>query len=102
MKRTLWSLALVAISVVSVRAADPIVPAVEVRLKSINEILGYGGYVGELVGQQEQFEQGTNLAKAFTNAKGLFGFDPKRPLGLYAGATKGRSSRFSRINSNSI
>lgn len=88
MKRTLSSLAFVAVSIVGARAADPIVPAVEIRMKSINDILGYAGYVGEMVGQQEQFEQGTNLAKAFTNAKGLFGFDPKRPVGLYAGATK--------------
>jgi hypothetical protein len=87
-KRTLWSLALVAVSVGTARATDPIVPAVEVRMKSIHEIISYGTYVGELVGQTDQFEQGTNLAKAFTNAKGLFGFDPKRPLGLYAGATK--------------
>jgi hypothetical protein len=72
----------------ALHAADPIVPVVELRVKAINDLLGYAGYVGGMVGQEEQLEAAANLAKAFTNKKGLEGFDTKRPIGLYAGVTK--------------
>ena len=88
MKRLAIWLAVIGVSFPTVRAADPIVPVVELRVKAINDLLGYAGYVGDMVGQEEQLEAAAGLAKAFTNKKGLEGFDTKRPIGLYAGVTK--------------
>jgi hypothetical protein len=39
-------------------------------------------------GRKNKLEAAAGLAKAFTNKKGLEGFDTKRPIGLYAGVTK--------------
>jgi hypothetical protein len=83
----IW-LAVFSFSLPAVRAADPIVPVVELRVKAINDLLGYAGYVGGMIGQEEQMEGLANLAKAFTNKKGLEGFDTKRPIGIYSGVTK--------------
>lgn len=88
MKRFAIWLAVFSFSLPAVRAADPIVPVVELRVKAINDLLGYAGYVGGMIGQEEQMEGLANLAKAFTNKKGLEGFDTKRPIGIYSGVTK--------------
>jgi hypothetical protein len=66
-------------------AADPVGPAVEIRIRSVNDLLEYGEYLGDLAGQGEQVKQGVAFARAITNAKtGLEGIDPNRPIGGYA------------------
>jgi hypothetical protein len=72
----------------SAPAAEPMKPAIEVRIQSVNELVGYSGFVGEMVGQAEQFEQYGNAVKAFAGKKGIEGFDIKRPVGLYGEISK--------------
>lgn len=62
-------------------------PAVELRLKSVNDLLDYLEYVGRVVNQDEQAKQLVGLVKAFSTAKGLEGVDTKRPFGMYASVT---------------
>src|SRR5579883_1328941 len=69
-------------------AKDEAGPAVEVRLKSVTDLLAYVEYVGRIAGQDEQAKQLTALVKAFTNEKGLGGIDPDRPFGVYAMVTR--------------
>ncbi|MFO0936938.1 MAG: hypothetical protein U0798_10535 [Gemmataceae bacterium] len=94
MKRPILMLALMlaplCASVPPSRAADPaaITPVIEVKLQSIDQMLGYAKYVGGVFGQEEEFEQYANAVKAFAGKKGLEGFDTKRPSGLYSGITK--------------
>jgi hypothetical protein len=66
------------------RAADP---AVEVRLKSIDDLLARAEFVGGLAGKAEEAKQFADVAKAFTNAKGLEGIDPAKEFGFYAAVT---------------
>jgi hypothetical protein len=63
-------------------------PAVELRVKSVNELLEYAEYLGGLAGQEEQAKQAAAMVKAFTTEKGIAGVDPKRPFGLYASVSK--------------
>jgi hypothetical protein len=68
-------------------AQDKAGPTIEIRLKSINDLLDYAEYIGGLVGQEEQAKQAAGLVKAFAGAKGIEGIDPKRPFGAYATIT---------------
>ena len=63
-------------------------PAVEIRLKSVNDLLDYAEYIGDLVGQGEQAKQLSGFVRAMAGEKGIEGVDPKRPFGLYASVTK--------------
>lgn len=65
-------------------AADPTGPAVEIRVRSVNDLLEYAEFVGDIAGQADTVKQGVQFAKAITNAKtGLEGIDPTRPVGGY-------------------
>jgi hypothetical protein len=59
-------------------------PTVELRLRSINDLLDKGEFIGGLAGQEEVVKGVKALLKALTKEKtGLEGIDPKRPFGLY-------------------
>lgn len=84
MRKLLASVALLATALFA-PAADPVGPAVEIRIRSVNDLLEYGEYLGEIAGQGEQAKQGVAFARAITNAKtGLEGIDPNRPIAGYA------------------
>jgi hypothetical protein len=64
-------------------------PAVEVRLRSVNDLLEKVEYLGGVVNQAEPAKQGVAFIKALADdAKGIEGIDPARPTGLYASVTK--------------
>jgi hypothetical protein len=58
-------------------------PTVEVRLRSVNDLLDKAEYVAGLGGQEEQVKQVRALLKQLsTDGKGIEGIDPKKPFGL--------------------
>ncbi len=60
-------------------------PAVELRLRSVNELLDRAEYVAGLAGQEAAIGQARDFLKSLTVAgKGIQGIDPKRPVGAYA------------------
>lgn len=88
MTRFAWAI-LAAVGLATAVQADPLKPAVEVRLLGASDLVPVIEYVGELVGQKDQFEQVGGLVKAFAEQeKGLEGVDLKRPLGAYAVVTE--------------
>lgn len=88
MKRFILAWATLACGLSFSFAADPIKPALEIRIQSISKFTDYAGFVGDMVGQKDQFEQYANVVKAFAGKKGIEGFDIKRPIGLYGELTK--------------
>lgn len=64
-------------------------PAVEVRLRSVNDLLDKAEYLGGIVNQAEPAKQGVAFVRALADeTKGIEGIDPARPTGLYAAITK--------------
>jgi hypothetical protein len=55
---------------------------VEVRLRSINDLLGKVDYIAGLIGQQQLF-RGFTQQIPIDPQQGLFGLDTRRPIGLY-------------------
>jgi hypothetical protein len=65
--------------------AKPAEPTVELRLRSITDLLDKAEFVGGLAGQEEIVKGVKGILKNLTKEKtGLEGIDPKRPFGLYA------------------
>jgi hypothetical protein len=65
---------------------EPLVPAVELRVRAAADMLDVFDYLGKLVPNDEQFQKYLNMAKVFGESKnGLFGIDPKKPIGAYVG-----------------
>ena len=62
-------------------------PAIVLRLKSLEGILADARYLAKLADQEEQFKQGEELMKTFTN--GLGGIDQTRPFALYGDISPG-------------
>jgi hypothetical protein len=58
-------------------------PGVVVRVQSLDDLLANARYLAGFFGAEEQVKQFEALIKARIGEKGLDGFDPKRPLGLY-------------------
>jgi hypothetical protein len=84
MTRYVWAL-VAAVAVAAVAVAEPLKPAVEVRLVSATDLAPVIEYGGGLFGQGENAKQFGELIKALAdNEKGLEGLDLKRPLGFYA------------------
>lgn len=64
-------------------------PAIEVRLRSVNDLLDKVEYLGGIANQPEPAKQAAAFVKALTDEKkGIEGIDPARPTGLYASITK--------------
>jgi hypothetical protein len=63
-------------------------PTVEVRLRSVNDLVGKAEYLAGLAGQDEVVKQFTQIIKQLSaDGKGLEGVDTKQPFGLYASLT---------------
>src|SRR5262249_7882216 len=89
MRMRCWAVAAVALAAVlspgRAAAQKMTEPTVEVRLRSVNDLLERGEYVAGLVGQEEPVKQVRELIKQLsTEGKGVEGIDPKRPFGAYA------------------
>lgn len=68
--------------------AQPAEPTVEIRLRSVDDILDKVEYVAGLAGQEEAPKQIRALVKQLSaDGKGVEGVDPKRPFGAYASMT---------------
>lgn len=60
-------------------------PAVELRLRSVNDLLDRAEYVAGLAGQEAAVGQARDFLKSLAvEGKGIQGIDPKRPIGAYA------------------
>ena len=58
-------------------------PALEIRLRAVNDLLTSFEYIGESVGKGDEVKQAAALVKAFAGPKGVEGIDIKRPFGFY-------------------
>jgi hypothetical protein len=83
-----WALtALVFVTPGSTRAgsAEPAArPAVLVRLKALEDLIGDLRFLVKEIGREEQARQVEAMLKARTGPKGLEGVDVKKPIGLFA------------------
>ena len=63
-------------------------PALEVRVRSVNDLLDKAEYLGDIVNQAETAKQGAVFVRGLADAKkGLEGIDIARPIGLYGSLT---------------
>ncbi|OWK34763.1 hypothetical protein [Fimbriiglobus ruber] len=70
-------------------AAQESGPTIEVRVRSVNDLVGKFDYLGGVLNQAEQAKQLVGVVQAFTDEKkGIEGIDPARPIGLYGSVTK--------------
>ena len=64
-------------------------PTLEVRLRSVNDLVDRFEYIAGLAGKDNEAQQVRELLKTLAaDGKGIEGIDPKRPLGLYATLAK--------------
>jgi hypothetical protein len=64
-------------------------PTVEVRLRSVNDLVDRIEYVGGLIGKEDLAKQARELIKTLSaDGKGVEGIDPKKPIGVYATLAK--------------
>jgi hypothetical protein len=60
-------------------------PTLEIRLRSVNDLMDRFEYVAGLAGKEDAAKQARQLLKALSaDGKGIEGVDPKKPMGLYA------------------
>ncbi|MFO0849122.1 MAG: hypothetical protein U0871_11305 [Gemmataceae bacterium] len=77
---------LAALTLTPALQAAPPQPVVELRVRSVNDLLAKAEYLGEIVNQAEPAKQMAGFVKAMTDEKkGIEGIDPAKPIGLYAG-----------------
>ena len=70
-------------------AQKPVEPTIEVRIRSVNDLLDKAEYIGGLVDQDEPIKQVRGLLKNLsTDGKGVEGVDPKKPFGVYSVLTE--------------
>lgn len=83
-----WLAALaVALLSTGLASAQPkaVEPTVEVRLRSVNDLVDKFEYVAGLAGKEDAVAQVRELIKALSaDKKGVEGIDPKKPFGAYA------------------
>jgi hypothetical protein len=89
MRMRCWAAAAVALAAVlspgRATAQKMTEPTVEIRLRSVNDLLDRGEYIAGLVGQEEPVKQVRGLITQLSGeGKGIEGIDPKRPFGAYA------------------
>ena len=64
-------------------------PTVEIRLRSVNDLVDKFEYLAGLAGKEDAAKQGRELIKALSaDGKGIEGIDPKQPIGAYAALEK--------------
>ncbi|HEY3787212.1 MAG TPA: hypothetical protein VGL71_00100 [Urbifossiella sp.] len=89
-----WALAAAAMALAAILpgaalAQKPAEPTIEVRLRSVNDLLDKAEYIGGLVDKDEPVKQARGLLKQLsTEGKGIEGIDPKKPFGVYAVLTQ--------------
>lgn len=94
MRLKTWALASFAVALSAVLpsaalAQKPAEPTLEVRLRSVNDLLDRAEYIGKLVDKDEPIKQVRGLVEQLsTDGKGLEGIDPKKPFGVYAVLTQ--------------
>ncbi len=90
MRTWLWAAAALAVAAlvpgsVSAQPAKAVEPTVEVRVRSLDDLLDKAGYVGGLFDQEDGVTQVKELIKLLgQDGKGIEGIDPARPFGAYA------------------
>lgn len=68
----------------SAQPAKAVEPTVELRVRSLNDLLDKAGYVGGLFDQEDGVKQVRELVKLLSqDGKGVEGIDPARPFGAY-------------------
>jgi hypothetical protein len=84
--RIRWLAALAAVlGLCGAAAAQPAEPTIEVRLRSVNDLLDKGEYVAGLAGKEDVVQAARQILKNLTEeGKGIEGIDPARPFGVYA------------------
>lgn len=86
--RIRWMAALAAVFLVGGAAnAQPAKaePTVEIRLRSVNDLIDKAEYIAGLAGQEDAIKQVRAMLKQLSaDGKGIEGIDPKRPFGLTA------------------
>ena len=87
--RTRFLPTLVALCVApAVFAQTDAAPALEVRVRSVNDLAGKLEYLGDVLNQGEPARQAAEFIKNLADdKKGIEGIDPARPFGLYASLT---------------
>lgn len=69
---------------VSAQPAKAVEPTVEVRFRSLNDLLDKGSYLGGLFDQEDGVTQVRELIKLLSaEGKGILGIDAARPIGAY-------------------
>jgi hypothetical protein len=64
-------------------------PTIEVRLRSVNDLVDKAEYVAGLAGKEDAVKQLRELIKTLSaGGKGIEGIDPKKPMGIYATLAK--------------
>ena len=64
-------------------------PTVEVRLRSVNDLVDRFEYIAGLAGKEDAAKQVRELIKMLSaDGKGIEGIDPKKPIGMYATIAK--------------
>ena len=85
-----WALAAAALALSAVLpsaalAQKPTEPTLEIRLRSVTDLLDKAEYIGKLVDKDEPVKQIRGLVQQLSEGgKGLEGIDPKKPFGAYA------------------
>jgi hypothetical protein len=91
MRKLLWMSAVVSAFLVTANLASAqkdVGPALEVRVRSVNDLLDKAEYLGDIVNQGEAAKQGAVFVRGLADAKtGLEGVDTARPFGLYGSLT---------------
>src|SRR4051794_28957780 len=83
-----------------VRAADAAkatAPALVIRVKSIQGLVGDVKYLSSLAGREEEGKQLEGLYQSQVTNNSLHGLDPKRPLGVYAIVTPNANESYAAI-----
>src|SRR5947199_9796070 len=64
-------------------------PTVEIRLRSVNDLVDRFEYIAGLAGKEDAVKQVRELIKVLSaDGKGIEGIDPKKPIGAYATLNK--------------
>jgi hypothetical protein len=87
-----WLAALAAIfTTFGLASAQPkdAAPTLELRLRSVNDLLDRFEYVASLAGKEDDAKNARQFLQALsTEGKGIEGIDPKKPIGAYATLVK--------------
>jgi hypothetical protein len=85
----IFASALAAILPTNAIAQKPTEPTIEIRLRSVNDLLNKAEYIGGLIDKEDPVKQVRGLVEQLSaEGKGLEGIDTKKPFGVYAVLTQ--------------